>query len=187
MIRINLLPARIEKRKENIKRQISIYLLSIIFVLLCCFYLNQMQTQKIKRLEAIKEEKKKELRKYQRINRKIRELQAKIREYQKKIDVIKKIAKYRLEPIKILDELVMAIPRDRLWFDSLSYNGKKIFINGGAKDNDTVALFMKRLKSMPHIKDVILRETKLVKLDKYKLNIREFSLECDINVPKEKK
>ncbi len=183
MIRINLLPFRVKRKKENIKRQLSIYFLSIIFVLLLCFYLNQGQNQKIAYLQSIKDRKNKELLKYKRTNRKIRKLKKKIKECQTKLDIIKNIAKYRLEPVKTLDEMVMAIPPDSLWLDSLRFVGKRLFITGSAKDNDIVALFMKRLKKMPRISNVELKVTRLIKLSGYKINVCRFDLECSVIVP----
>ena len=183
MIKINLLPFRVERKKENIKRQLSIYFLSIIFVLLLCFYVNQGQNKKIAYLQSIKNRKSRELLKYERINRKIRKLKKKIKECQTKLDIIKNIAKYRLEPVKALDEMVMAIPPDSLWLDSLRFNGRRLFITGSAKDNDTVALFMKRLKKMPRISNVELKVTRLIKLSGYQINVCRFDLECSVIVP----
>ena len=183
MIRINLLPFRLERKKENIKRQLSIYFLSIIFTLLLCFYLNQNQNQKIAYLQSVKDKKNRELLKYERINRKIRRLKKRIKECQTKLNIIKNIAKYRLEPDRTLDEMVMAIPPDSLWLDSLRFDGRRLFITGSAKDNDTVALFMRRLKKMPRIGNVELKVTRLISLSGYQVNVCKFDLECSIVVP----
>ena len=40
MIRINLLPFRAARKKENIRRQVSIFLLSLAFLLIILFYYN---------------------------------------------------------------------------------------------------------------------------------------------------
>ena len=183
MIRINLLPFRLERKKENIKRQLSIYFLSIIFTLLLCFYLNQNQNQKIAYLQSVKDKKNRELLKYERINRKIRRLKKRIKECQTKLNIIKNIAKYRLEPVRTLDEMVMAIPPDSLWLDSLRFDGRRLLITGSAKDNDTVALFMRRLKKMPRIGNVELKVTRLISLSGYQVNVCKFDLECSIVVP----
>ena len=183
MIRINLLPFRLERKKENIKRQLSIYFLSIIFTLLLCFYLNQNQNQKIAYLQSVKDKKNRELLKYERINRKIRRLKKRIKECQTKLNIIKNIAKYRLEPVRTLDEMVMAIPPDSLWLDSLRFDGRRLFITGSAKDNDTVALFMRRLKKMPRIGNVELKVTRLISLSGYQVNVCKFDLECSIVAP----
>ncbi len=186
MIRINLLPFRAKRKKENIKRQLSIYFLSIVFLLLLCFYLNQMQNQKIAYLQSIRDQKKKELLKYRAINRKIKKLNKKIKECQIRLKIIKQIAKYRLEPVKILDEMVMAIPPDSLWLDSLKLNENSLFISGNAKDTYTVALFMKRLKKMPHIDSVELKVMRLIRLSRYQINVCKFELKCSVFIAGQK-
>ncbi len=183
MIRINLLPFRVERKKENIKRQLSLYLLSIIFLALLSFYINQSLSHKINRLESIKSAKRKELAKYEKINRKIRRIKKKIQEYQTKLEIIRNIAQYRLEPVKTLDEMVMAIPPDTLWLTTLRFDGRKLLITGNAKDNDTVALFMTRLKRMPRINTVELRVTKLLTLSNYNVDVCNFVIECNVVIP----
>jgi len=188
MIRINLLPFRVERKKENIKRQLSIYFLSIVFLMLLFFYINQSLTNKITKLESIRSAKRKELAKYEKINRKIRRIKKRIQEYQAKLNVIKGIARSRLEPVKTLDEMVIAIPPESLWLNSLRFDGKRLLITGSAKDNDTIALFMTRLKKMPRINNVELRVTKLVTLRNYNnVNVCDFNIECITIVPKPKK
>ncbi len=183
MIRINLLPFRVERKKENIRRQLSIYFLSIIFLLILSLYINQGLTSKISQLESIKAKKQRELIKYSKINRKIIRIKRKIREYQNKLNVIRKIAQYRLEPVKTLDEMVMAIPPDSLWLNSLRLNRNKLVMSGSAKDNDTIALFMTNLKKMPHISNFELKVTKLVTLTEYNINVCNFDIECNTIIP----
>ncbi len=187
MIRINLLPFRVERKKENIRRQLSIYLLSIAFLLLLSFYINQSLSHKITRLESIRSAKRNELAKYEKINRKIRKIKKRIEEYQAKLNVIKNIAQSRLEPVITLDEMVRAIPPDSLWLNSLRFDGKKLRLDGSAKDNDTIALFMTRLRRMPRINNVELKITRLVKLSNYNTNVCNFNIECATIVPKPKK
>ena len=50
MIRINLLPFRTERKKENVRRQVSLFLLSLALVLLVLFYYNWSLNSKIKKL-----------------------------------------------------------------------------------------------------------------------------------------
>lgn len=187
MIKINLLPFRVERKKENIKRQLSTYLLSTVFLLLLSFYINQSLSHKITNLESIRASKKKEFARYERINRKIRKIKKKIQQYQAKLGVIKAIARFRLEPVKTLDEMVMAIPPNSLWLNSLRFNGRRLMLTGSAKDNDTIALFMTRLKKMPRIGNVQLKITRLVTLGNYNIDVCNFNIECRTIVPKPKK
>ena len=52
MIRINLLPFRAARKKENIRRQVSIFVLSLAFLLIILFYYNWNLGSKIDGLNA---------------------------------------------------------------------------------------------------------------------------------------
>ena len=53
MIRINLLPFRTERKKENVRRQMSLFLLSLVLVLLVLFYYNFILNSKIVKLNKM--------------------------------------------------------------------------------------------------------------------------------------
>ena len=52
MIRINLLPFRAARKKENIRRQASIFMLSLVFLLIIFFYYNFSLSNKIDSLNT---------------------------------------------------------------------------------------------------------------------------------------
>ena len=52
MIRINLLPFRAARKKENIRRQVSIALLSVFFVILTIIYYQIRLNNKINDLDT---------------------------------------------------------------------------------------------------------------------------------------
>jgi len=78
MIKINLLPFRAARKKENIRRQISIYLLMVVFVLVVTGYFFLKLNGDIKRLETEKTQKQKELAAYAQTTKKIKALRIKI-------------------------------------------------------------------------------------------------------------
>ena len=53
MIRINLLPFRAARKKENIRRQVSIFLLSLVFLLIILFYYNSSLSSQIDGLKSV--------------------------------------------------------------------------------------------------------------------------------------
>jgi type IV pilus assembly protein PilN len=80
MIRINLLPFRAARKKENIRKQISIYILSVVCLVTLMGYLFIDLSREIKALEADKAAKKKELATYAETTKKIKEIKRKISE-----------------------------------------------------------------------------------------------------------
>jgi type IV pilus assembly protein PilN len=185
MIRINLLPFRAARKKENVRRQISIYALSVVCLVLLMglFFLNL--NRKVNALKEDRIEKKKELATYAETTKKINELKKKIAEIRAKLDVIKDLESKKTGPVLLLDELSMAVPKEKLWLTSLDEKKGILTLRGTAMDNDTVALFMTNLERSKHILSVDLKSTKLKNLKQYKLNVIDFDLTCKIYSYKE--
>ena len=186
MIRINLLPFRAARKKENIRKQISIYILSVACLVTLMGYLFIDLSREIKALEADKAAKKKELATYAETTKKIKEIKRKISEIQAKLDVIKELEKKKTGPVHLLDELALAVPKEKLWLSSLSESKGVLTLMGTAMDNDTVALFMTNLENAEHILSVDLESTRLKSLPKHKLNVTDFILRCKTYSYKEK-
>jgi type IV pilus assembly protein PilN len=186
MIRINLLPFRAARKKENIRRQISVYILSVVclVLLLGLFFLNL--NRKVTALKEDRIAKKKELATYAETTKKINELKKKIAEIRAKLDVIKDLESKKIGPVLLLDELTMAVPKEKLWLTSLDESKGILTLRGTAMDNDTVALFMTNLERSKQILSVDLKSTKLKNLTQYKLSVIDFDLVCKIYSYKEK-
>jgi type IV pilus assembly protein PilN len=180
MIRINLLPFRAERKKENIRRQISIYLLSLLFVCLLSAYFMISLNRTLRSLEERRAEKQKELASYAETNRRIAAIKKKIADLHAKLDVIKKIENNKAGPVNLLDEIATAVPTGKLWLRSLSEKKGRVILEGTAMDNDTVALYMTNLEKAQDIMSVDLKSTKLKTLREYKQNVCDFILNLKI-------
>jgi type IV pilus assembly protein PilN len=186
MIKINLLPFRAARKKENIRRQISIYVLSIVCLVLLMgfFFLNL--NRKVSALNNDRTAKKKELATYAETTKKINELKKMIAEIRAKLDVIKDLENKKTGPVLLLDELSVAVPKEKLWLTSLDERNGILTLKGTAMDNDTVALFMTNLEQSKHILSVDLQSTKLKTLTQHRLSVIDFDLICKIYSYKEK-
>jgi type IV pilus assembly protein PilN len=186
MIRINLLPFRAARKKENIRRQLMVYGLSV--VLLFCimgytfFYLSST-------LSGLKEDEKRiqdELRSYEQTIKRIAELEKKIKEIRAKLAVIRELEKNKTGPVHLLDEIAMAVPREKLWLSSMKESKGSMTLTGTAMDNETIALFMTNLEKSDYISGVDLQSAKLRNIPEYKLNVADFVLEAKTYAFKEK-
>ena len=186
MIRINLLPYRDVRKKENIRKQLSIYGLSVLLVVLLLSGLFLKQGSKLNSLVTDMKSKKKELASYSGTNKKIAELKKKIESTQTKLDVIKKLEKNKTGPVLLLDEISQTVPKGKLWLQSLQEKAGILSLKGSAMDNETLSLFMKNLEKADHIITVNLKSAKSKNLSNYKLNIIDFMLSCKIYSYKEK-
>jgi len=178
MIRINLLPFRAARKKENIRRQISVFALSVVCLALLMGFVFLNLSRTVAALEADMSSKKKELATYAATTKKIQVLKKKIAEVRAKLNVIKELESKKTGPVLLLDELSMAVPKEKLWLTDLNEKKGILTLKGTAMDNDTVALFMTNLENAKHVVSVDLQTAKLKNLNKYKLNVVDFVLTC---------
>jgi type IV pilus assembly protein PilN len=176
MIRINLLPFRAARKKENIRRQVSIFLLSLVFLLIVLFYYNFNLNSKIDSLDAKIKDTKAELKKYNKINKEIAQIKKKLNNLKKKMAVMETLEANRFEPTRLLDTMTEVIVPQRMWFTRLESKGKRVNINGIALDNKTVADFMLRLESSGLFREVDLKTLKRKKVRKSPL--KSFKISC---------
>jgi type IV pilus assembly protein PilN len=176
MIRINLLPFRAARKKENIRRQVSIFLLSLAFLLIILFYYNWTLGNKIDGLNAQIKNTKSELEKYDKINKEIAEIKKKLSNLKQKMAVMETLEANRFEPTRLLDVMTQVIVPKRMWFTSLESKDTNVRINGIALDNKTVADFMIRLEQTGLFSEVDLNTLKQHKVEKS--NLKSFQISC---------
>ena len=124
MIRVNLLPFRAARKKDNVKRQVSIYffLLILAFVGLIFFNFNLgSKTEQLSNRITVTE---KELNTYKEINKEIDEIKKKLETLKAKTGVIEQLEAGRREPVVMLDSMTELIVPQRMWFTSLKIREK---------------------------------------------------------------
>ena len=179
MIRINLLPFRADRKKENIRRQVSIFLLSLAFMLIILFYFNFSLNSKIDKLNSNIKDTKSDLAKFEKINKEIAQIKKKLDNLKKKMAVMDTLEANRFEPIRLMDTMTQVIVPRRMWFTRLQSKGKKVNISGVALDNTTVADFMIRLENSGLFKAVDLKTLKRSKSKKgVTSKFKTFSIVC---------
>lgn len=178
MIRINLLPFRAARKKENIRRQISIFLLSFLLVTLIMIYYNMRLNSKIQDLNTRTNKITKELAQYNKINNEIKSIKKKLELLTKKTDVIKNLELSREDAVRLLDAMTEMVVEKRMWLNMLETKEKTVNIKGIALDNKTVADFMTRLEDSKLFKKVELKTTKQQKFKK-SINLKSFEITCE--------
>lgn len=187
MIRINLLPFRAARKKENIRRQLTIFALTVVFALVVMAYYFMKLSSTLSDRKKEEQQIKVELAGYKKTIERINNLEKKIAEIRKKLDVIKDLEKKKTGPVLLLDQIAVAVPKEKLWLTSFVEKKGKLTLNGTAMDNETVAVFMTNLENAELITAVDLKSTRLRSLPKYKLSVSDFSLECTTYAFKEEK
>ena len=120
--------------------------------------------------------KQKELDSFKNINVKIAALKKTIADVEIKLKTIKILEKNKTWPVKLLDDIAINVPKNKLWLTSLKEQGGILILNGTAMDNETVADFMARLKNARSIKSVELVRTRQKKIPGFDLSLKDFSL-----------
>jgi len=186
MIKVNLFPFRAARIKENIRRQVTIYILSVIFLLLASSYFYLDINNKVKTLREEQDVKQKELDSFKDTNVKIAALKKTIAEVEVKLKTIKRLEKGKTGPVRLLDDIATSVPEDKLWLTTLKEQKGTLVLNGTAMDNETVADFMDRLKNTKSISSVQLVRTRQKKMQGFDLSLKDFSLNAKTYAFKEK-
>ena len=178
MIKVNLLPYRAARKKENIRLQVSTFFLSIIFVTLSMYYYNISLNNKIDVCNVKIENIKNKLSKYNKIIKEITDIKNRLSVLNKKTGVIKKLELSRKEPVRLLDTMTFMVIPKRLWFTSLEAKKEMVTIKGFALDNKTVADFMTRLEGSKLFDSINLMNLKQETYNKY-TNLKRFVISCN--------
>lgn len=176
MIRINLLPFRAARKKENIRRQLSVFFLSLILLLAGVFAVHWWLTGRVSRLEAKLSKTQQELDKYNQINTEIAEIKKKLENLNKKMAVMSELERNRHEPTRLMDAMTQVVVEKRMWFTRLEEKDQAININGIALDNKTVADFMVRLEKCGLFSSVNLKTLKQTEVQNSPL--KSFEILC---------
>ena len=182
MIRINLLPFRADRKKENVRRQVSLFLLSLVLVLIIAFYYNFDLNSKVGKLNTKIKETNAELTKYNEINKEIARIRKNLENLRKKMAVIEQLESNRYAPVVLMDTMTQVMIAKRMWLDELVVDDKTVKITGIALDEKTVADFMVRLQKSGLFSLVELKSVRRQEVQK--TNLKGFQIVCTKVMPK---
>ncbi|HJV66691.1 MAG TPA: PilN domain-containing protein [Geomonas sp.] len=158
MIRINLLPVRASKKRETVRQQVSILVLSVIGVLVVGASMYGLLAAKVanakQQIESSEADLKALKSKIGAIDN-IKKLQADVK---KKLDVLSQLRKAKTGPAARLAALSDAVP-EKLWLTKYSESGNGVSISGVALSEDLIATFMKNLQNSGSFTNVDLQVT----------------------------
>jgi len=176
MIRINLLPFRVSKKKESIRQQLSVAGLSFILLVLAIGVVHYYKGKEIDRLNVVIADKEKEL---GALKVETGEL-TKVREENKiikgKLDIVKQLEENKAGPLRLFEEISRAIP-ERAWITKLTDSETSISMTGNAMSGEDISMFMKNLEKMPGIKMVELEVAEMT--EKSGIKIKSFSMKME--------
>lgn len=189
MIRINLLPFRSVRKKENIKQQVIVYGVSILVVIAPLIWYHLNLKEQIADLNSKISQTERALQEQERKAKQVDEYTAKLEELKKKIAAVANLEKGRRDTFERLLDLTDMLIVNRMWFTSLDISEKEtregtkvlstthVRIDGVAYDDQTVANFMKNLQSLDRFASVSLVVTETTKVTST-MELKKFTLQC---------
>lgn len=173
MIRVNLLPYLEERKKESVRRQTSILVLTTVCVLVACaaaqlYVMNEAWNydEQIATARADIEGLKKKI-------GEVDKFKADKVALETKLGIIERLNQNKFGPIRMMDELSNAVSAD-MWLKGLTVKDSKLELAGVALDNPTIANFMTDLESRKSFGQVNLQVTE--NTDVHDLVLKTFTL-----------
>ena len=205
MIRINLLPYREERKKENILRQINIFLFVFFVVFAILILINARLSHKVTALNTNIKNTKAMLAQAEKKSKEVDQIKNALEKLNQKTEVIRNIEKNRRASVLLLENMTKIVaektsvtpsgasesrdnkPVKRLWFTRFQAKGDDISIYGIALDNKTIADFMSRLEDSKLYQNVNLKTIQQQTFNN--LNLKNFEIGCtrvSLDKPKDK-
>ena len=186
MIRINLLPFRVARKKENIRKQISIFLL-LLFLTVVTLVWGTLAINK--QIQAVKEKTNKvnsQISKYKKKADRVGKIKKALKILDEKLEIVSSLEKQRGKQLVLFDGMTDLIVPQRMWLESFRTNENSVTIKGVAFDNPTIAEFMEKLETSTIFDNV---DLKTAKIKKYKdgIMLKTFELLCSKEKPKKDK
>jgi type IV pilus assembly protein PilN len=158
MVRINLLPVRVSKKKEAGKQQLMLIAVLLVGGILGNWMWTSSRASDLKERQLRVSKTKADIAQLDRIIGEVRSLKDEQRALQEKLDILEKLKQGRTGPVKMLDELATVIPK-RLWLRKLTEKDGKVAFEGNAATIDDVSAFMGALKGSTYFGNVELQRT----------------------------
>lgn len=177
MIRINLLPFRLARRKENIRRQISIFVLLIFLTGVILFWISMYMNKKIQVVKDDTKQVNAEIAKYKEKAQRVEKIKKDLEALEEKLKIVISLNARRDQQLVLFDTMTQLVVPDRMWLSNFKADSSSVKIQGIAWDNPTIAEFMERLEKSPLFSKVDLKTAEMKKF-KGGVTLKSFELVC---------
>ncbi len=186
MIKINLLPFRVARKKENIRKQISIFLLMIVLTAVALLWYTQRVNKEIAAINQKTEQINHQIKLYKKKADRVAKIKKALKILEQKLEIVSILKKQRKQQLTLFDGMTDFVVPARMWIENLKTDEKSVTIRGIAFDNPTIAEFMKKLEKSSLFATVSLKTAKMKKFQD-NIKLKSFELLCVKEIPKEKK
>lgn len=177
MIKINLLPFRLARKKENIRRQVSIFFLSIVMIGLVMTWYALGMDKKIVETRTLTKQVNTQIALYKEKADRVTQIKKNLKILEDKLKIVSSLEKQRNAQLLLLEELSDKVVPERMWINSVKADSKHVTLKGVAFDNPTIADFMRNLEISSLFSSIDLKRSKVQKFDDGVI-LKSFELLC---------
>lgn len=177
MIKINLLPFRIARKKENIRRQISIFFLLILFTSISMFWYTQVLDKQIISVKEKTEQVNQQISKYKEKADRVTQIKNDLKALDEKLQIVSSLKKQKEKYFILFKSMTDLVIPERMWLESFKTEATGLIIKGIAFDNPTIAEFMEKLEKSMLFNKIDLKTAKM-KTFKDDVMLKSFELFC---------
>jgi len=158
MVRINLLPVRVSKKKEAGQQQLVLFAVLLAAGLVGNYLWSSSRAADLKARQTKLARTREDIAQLDRIIGEVKDLKTAQAELQQKLDVLDRLKTGRSGPVRMLDELATITPR-QLWLTKVDEKGGAMVFSGSALSIDDVSGLMAALKTSKYFDKVELKKT----------------------------
>ena len=180
MIRINLLPVRAARKKEEVQRQLLLFSIFLILLLIGSVGWWQATKSTLAGVQKDNRQLEEEIANLKKIIGEVDEYKAQQALLEKKLEVIRQLKANKTGPVHMLDELALRIP-EKLWLESVAESAQKVTLRGVSINNEVIATFMNKMEESDYFKEVYL--VSIQSREEADLKLKEFTITSRLTVP----
>lgn len=188
MIRINFLPLKERKKKEEVQLWLILSGVIVLIEIVLLLIVNFSLQGKVRALERTKNEVKKKLDEANKKVAEVKDFENKKKEVEEKLKIVNVLDQDRDLIVHLLDELSKSVPynpeariKKRVQLTEFSKKGSQVGIKGIALDQESIAIFMRALENSPYYKSLKLGVVQAKSKGGY--SYYEFSIDGAIETP----
>lgn len=182
MIRINLLPFRLARKKENIRRQVSVFFLSLVLIILALVWVFVQLNNELFRTQNEVAQVRAESLKYKEEADKVSRIKKNLAILEDKLAIVETLKRRKNEQQILLEQLAQRLVKTKMWLSSVAADAQTVSLKGVAFDNPTIAEFMRNLENSPMFGAVDLKLSRTKEFDN-NIRLKEFEISCTKILP----
>ncbi len=168
MIRINLLPVRVSRKKLAGKQQLLLFALVVVLGIVVNAVWNQARVRELKGRQAKLARTRDEIAQLDRIIGEVKDIKQQQQQLKEKLAILEKLKAARSGPVRMLDELATVVPK-KVELRKLEEKGGAVTFDGSAASIDDVSAFMSALKTSKYFTGVELTKTTATTRGRYRI------------------